>query len=135
MLRGRKPEQEVRHELIIWGVVLIVAALLYVTTYQSFPSLMLFIPGLILLGSAIFQDLQAGWHAGWFSYVSSILMVALGLAGIVNSLLAPEGTSVLPWWIVAVVLLGAVLIVKSVFDPTPSRSSEFSARRDYDEPM
>lgn len=135
MLRGRKPQEETRHELIIWGLVLIVGAILFLTTYEQFPSLMLFIPGLILLGSAIFQDLQAEWSVGWFSYGSSILMVALGLGGIINTLLAPEGSTLIPWWIIAVVLFGSVLIVKSVFDPTPTRRDARLARSDHDEPM
>jgi hypothetical protein len=120
MLRGNKPESEVRFELFAWGAVLVIAAVIYVAIYRVFPPfrpLILFIPGLILLGATIFQDMQPDWHAGWPSYALSILVVATGLAGLFNSLLGPALK--LPWLIVAVVELGAILIVKALYDPTP----------------
>lgn len=117
MLSGRKSEAEVRFELFTWGAILVAAAIMYVLFAKILPGLMLFIPGLILLGSAIFQDMQPDWHAGWLTYVMSILMVATGLAGIVNTLMG-EAVS-LNWIVIAVVELGAVLIAKAVYDPTP----------------
>lgn len=117
MLRGQKPESELRFELFTWGLVLITAAILYITLFPVLPSLMLFIPGLILLGSAIFQDMQPDWHAGWFTYVLAIMVVATGLAGIINTLLGEVIR--LPWLVIAVVELGAVLVAKALYDPNP----------------
>ena len=116
MLKGNKTEGETRFELLIMGLVLVAAAALYVLFHKTLPSLILFIPGLILLGGAIFQDMQPDWKAGWITYLLAILIVATGLAGIVNSLL---NTGVkLPWLIVAIVELGAVLIAKALYDPS-----------------
>ena len=116
MLRGNKPEAEVRFELMVWGLVLITAAVLYVTLFNVLPSLMLFIPGLILLGGAIAQDLQEGWHAGAFSYILAIVIIATGLSGIINTLLGDAVT--IPWLVVAVVELGTVLLIKALYDPS-----------------
>ncbi len=120
MFRGSKSEAELRFELLTWGLILIIAAVMYVLFYKLLPSLMLFLPGLILLGSAIFQDMQPDWHAGWLTYVLAILVVATGLAGIVNSLLGevvkvPSGL----WLVIAAVELGAVFIAKALYDPSP----------------
>lgn len=119
MLYGRKPEEEVRFELLTWGAVLIVAAIMYVLFRTTLPSLMLFIPGLILLGSAIFQDLQPDWRAGWPTYLLAILAVGIGLAGVVNTLLG-EVVKLPPalWLIITATELGAVLIAKALYDPS-----------------
>ncbi len=117
MLRGDKPEAELRFELFTWGLVLITAAIIYLTLFPILPSLILFIPGLILLGSAIFQDLQPGWRVSWLTYLLAVIVVATGLAGIVNTLLGEMVK--LPWLIVAVVQFGLVLIIKAIYDPTP----------------
>lgn len=119
MLYGRKPEEEVRFELLTWGAVLIVAAIMYVLFRTTLPSLMLFIPGLILLGSAIFQDLQPDWRAGWPTYLLAILAVGIGLAGVINSLLG-EAVKLPPalWLIITATELGAVLIAKALYDPS-----------------
>lgn len=117
MLRGRKTDAELRFELLTWGAVLILGAVLYVVFRDTLPSLMLFIPGLILLGSALFQDIQMGWKAGWLIYVLAILAVATGLAGIINTLLRPGNE--LPWLVVAIVELGAILVAKALYDPNP----------------
>ncbi|GEM_PF-851522 len=117
MLRGNKTDEEIRFELLTWGAVLVTAAALYVLFYPLLPSLMLFIPGLILLGSALYQDLQLGWKAGWLTYALAILAVATGLAGIVNTLLGEVVR--LPWLIIAAVELGAILIAKALYDPNP----------------
>jgi hypothetical protein len=117
MLRGNKSTGEVRFELITWGSVLIVVAIMYVLfNNKPLAPMMLFIPGLILLGSAMFQDIQMGWKAGWLNYALSILAVATGLAGIVNGVV---GGPVLPWPVVAAVELGAILIAKALYDPNP----------------
>jgi hypothetical protein len=116
MLRGRKSTEELRFELLIWGIILITGAVIYVTVYDVLPSLILVIPGLILLGAAIFQDMQADWHAGWPVYVLAILVVATGLAALVNDLTAQRQV---PWLVIAIVELGAIFIVKAVYDPTP----------------
>jgi len=117
MLRGHKSEAELRFELLTWGIVLLAAAAIYILFRETLPSLMLFIPGLILLGSAIYQDMQPDWHAGWPIYALSIVVVATGLAGIIERLLG--GSVELPWLIIAIVELGAVLVVKALYDPTP----------------
>jgi hypothetical protein len=117
MLRGNKSTGELRFEYLITGTVLVVAAVLYVILPDDFRSLMLFIPGLILLGSAIYQDLQPDWTAGWLTYALAILLVATGLAGIVNTLVG--GAVPLNWFVIAVVELGAILIAKALYDPTP----------------
>ena len=116
MLRGNKSENETRFEMLIIGLVLLSAAVLYVTFRQTLPSMILFVPGLILLGGAIFQDLQPDWRAGWLTYLLAIIVVATGLAGILHSLLR-TGIN-LPWLIIAVVELGAVLIAKALYDPS-----------------
>ena len=117
MLQGNKSTGELRFELLILGTVLVVAAVLYVVLPKDLRSLMLFLPGLILLGAAIYQDMQTDWQAGWLTYALAILMVATGLAGVVNKLL---GNAVqLNWVVIAVVELGAILIAKALYDPTP----------------
>ncbi len=119
MLYGRKPEEEVRFELLTWGMTLVAAAVMYVLFRTTLPSLMLFIPGLILLGSAIFQDLQPDWHAGWPTYLLAIFAVGIGLAGIVNSLLG-EVVKLPPalWLVITATELGAILIAKALYDPS-----------------
>jgi hypothetical protein len=117
MLQGHKSTGELRFEFLLLGIVLVVAAVLYVILPDDLRSLMLFIPGLILLGSAIYQDMQPDWKAGWLMYVLAILMVATGLAGLVNTLMG--GTVRLNWLVVAIVELGAILIAKALYDPTP----------------
>ena len=120
MLRGTKPEAEVRFELLTWGIALIVLAVLYVLFWKSVPMLrplLLFLPGLILLGGAIYQDMQPEWRVGWPYYALAILVVATGLAGLINGMM---GNLVnVPWWIVIIVELGAIFIVKALYDPTP----------------
>lgn len=118
MLRGNKTDAELRFEFITWGAVLIAMAILYIAFYKTLPSLMLFIPGLILLGSALFQDIQMGWKAGWLNYVLAVLAVATGLAGIVNTLMGNLVPNV-PWWIIAIAELGAILVAKALYDPSP----------------
>jgi len=116
MLKGNKSDSETRFELLIIGLVLVTAAALYVVFRRTLPSLILFIPGLILLGGTIFQDMQPDWKAGWLTYLLAIVIVATGLAGLVNSLLK-TGVN-LPWLIIAIVELGAVLIAKALYDPS-----------------
>ncbi len=120
MLRGRKSDTELRFELLTWGAILLAVVIIYVI-FQSLEGLviplMLFFPGLILLGSAIYQDMQMEWRAGWLSYVLAILVVATGLAGIINALFGE--TLQIPWPIIAVAELGAVLIAKALYDPNP----------------
>ena len=120
MFKGRKSEAEVRFELVTWGVMLIAAAVLYLIFKDVLPALMLFFPGLILMGSAVFQDMQEGWHAGWPTYIISGLAVALALAGIINRLLGdaiafPRGL----WLVITAVELGGLFIIKALYDPTP----------------
>jgi hypothetical protein len=117
MLRGNKSTGELRFELFITGTVLVIAAVLFVVLPDDLRSLMLFIPGLILLGSAIYQDMQPDWTAGWLTYVLAILLVATGLAGIVNTLVG--GATHLNWIVISIVELGAILIAKALYDPTP----------------
>lgn len=117
MFRGNKPESEVRFELLTWGVLLITAAIIYVTIYPALPSMILFIPGLILLGATIFQDMQPDWHAGWLGYIVAVLVVASGLVGVVNQAM---GQAIkLPWLVIAAIELGVILLIKAIYDPTP----------------
>jgi hypothetical protein len=116
MLRGKRSPEETRFDLFTWGAILISAAILYLLFKDTLPSVMVFIPGLILLGSTIFQDLQDDWHAGWLNYAMAILAVGTGLAGIVNDLV---GGAEISWIIVAIVEFGAILIVKALYDPSP----------------
>ena len=113
--KGRSTE-EVRYDLFTWGAILISGAVLYVLFNDTLPSLILFIPGLILLGSTIYQDLQTEWHAGFLNYAMAILAVGTGLAGIINDLVIGASIS---WLIVAIVEFGAILIVKALYDPSP----------------
>jgi hypothetical protein len=113
---GRKSVAELRFELLVWGVILVAIGVIYVTLYDVLPSLILFIPGLILLGAAIYQDMQPDWHAGWHTYALAIVVVATGLGGIVSTLLSDVD---LPWLVIAIVELGVVLIAKAVYDPSP----------------
>lgn len=117
MLRGRKPESEVRFELLTWGLILVTAAVIYLTVYPVLPGLILFIPGLILLGASIFQDMQPDWRAGWLTYLLAIIVVATGMAWLVDSLVGE--TVRFPWLVVAIIELGVLLIVKALYDPTP----------------
>ena len=116
MLRGTKSTGEIRFELVVMGAVLITSAVLYVA-FSSVPGLMLFFPGLILLGGAIYQDLQQNWKAGWLTYALAILLVATGLASIVNTLLG--NVVKLNWVVIAVVELGVIMIFKALYDPNP----------------
>ena len=117
MLRENKSEQELRFELLLIGLVLISGAMMYVIFWRtSLRPMLLFIPGLILLGGVIYQDLQVNWHSGWLMYVLAIIVVATGLAGIVNNLLG--GYAEIPWLIIAIVELGAILLAKALYDPT-----------------
>jgi len=121
MLRGSnysKSPGETRFELVITGSVLLTAAVLFVTTYSYMPGFMLFFPGLILLGGAIYQSIQPGWKAGWLTYLVAVLLVATGLASIVNRLLGE--VIHLQWYIVAVVEMGILLILKALYDPNPN---------------
>lgn len=120
MLRGNKSTGELRFEFLVLGLALVSAAVLYVIVPDNLRALMLFIPGLILLGAAIYQDLQPDWKAGWVTYALAILLVATGLAGVVNALL--NNAVPLNWLVIAVVELGAILIVKALYDPTPRSS-------------
>lgn len=118
MLRGNKSTGEIRFEILILGVVLVTAAILYVIFSTTLPALMLFIPGLILLGGAIYQDMQPDWKSGWLIYALAIILVATGLAGVVNTLLGE--VIKLNWIVIAVVELGAILIAKALYDPNPT---------------
>jgi hypothetical protein len=117
MLRGTKSTGEVRFELVIVGAVLLVGAVLYVAA-RAVPGLMFFFPGLILLGGAIYQDLQPGWKAGWLTYVLAIVLVATGLASVVNTMLGDKVP--LNWLVVAVVEVGVILIFKAFYAPHPT---------------
>ncbi len=115
MLRGNKNEIEFRFELLTWGIVLLSGAAMWILFRQVFPSLVLFVPGLVLLGSAIFQDMQTDMQAGWFAYALAIIVVAIGLAGIVNTLF--ENVVNVNWLILTIVILGAVFVAKALYDP------------------
>lgn len=117
MFRGNRSSEEVRFDLLTWGAILISGAVLYVLFKDTLPSLMLFFPGMILLGSTIYQDLQKGWRAGFLNYAMAILAVGTGLAGLVNDLVIGANIS---WLIVSIVEFGAILIVKALYDPSPS---------------
>jgi hypothetical protein len=119
MLRGNKTSGEIRFELLTWGAVLLTGALMYIVfnTHPIFASMILFIPGLILLGSTLYQDIQLGWKAGWLNYALAILAVATGLGGVINGVLG--GSQNIPWLIIAIAELGAILIAKALYDPNP----------------
>lgn len=122
MLRGKKSSGEIRFELITWGAILITGAIMYVMFRgTSLESLILFIPGLVLLGSTLYQDIQLGWKAGWLGYALSVLAVAVGLAGVINGVM---GGPTVPWLIVALVIMGAILIAKALYDPNPTMRDE-----------
>ncbi|HLV45394.1 MAG TPA: hypothetical protein VKY39_10570 [Aggregatilineales bacterium] len=120
MLGRKKPNSEVRVELMTWGVILIVVSVIYVL-FRHLGSLavsmMLFFPGLILLGSAIVQDIRVGWGSSWFTYLLAILLIATGLAGLINHLMGDVLR--IPWFIIALFELGAVLVAKALYDPDP----------------
>jgi hypothetical protein len=117
MLRGNKSSGEIRFELLTWGAVLLTGSVMYLL-FKDTPleSMILFIPGLILLGSTLYQDIQLGWKAGWLNYALAILAVASGLGGIINGVTIGAD---IPWLIIAVAELGAILIAKALYDPNP----------------
>ena len=117
MLRGTKSDAELRFEFLTLGVVLISAAVCWLLFRDSFPSLILFVPGLVVIGSAIFQDMQPDWKAGWITYILAGLVVATGLAGLINQILGDVIDIKVQWWIIAVVELGALFIAKALYDP------------------
>ena len=78
MLHGNKSTGELRFELLVLGTILIVAAVLYVVLPNDLRSLMLFLPGLILLGAAIYQDMQTDWRAGWVDAIGPLRHRAAG---------------------------------------------------------
>lgn len=115
-----KSDAETRFELVTWGVILVTAAVCYVLFRHTMPSLMLFFPGLVLMGSALFQDMQADWRAGWPTYIVSGLAVAVGLAGLVTQLLGSRfQLPPLLWVVFTAVELGVLFVVKALYDPTP----------------
>jgi len=118
MLRGSKSSGEVRFELVVMGAMLMVGAVMFVLFQNdnTLQPLVLFFPGLILLGGAIYQTVTPGYKAGWITYVIAILLVAIGLAGLINGVM---GGATVQWWIVAIVAFGAVLIFKALYDPNP----------------
>nr|MBN1229486.1 hypothetical protein [Anaerolineae bacterium] len=116
MQKEQKTVSELRFELLVWGIILIAGGVIYITVYKALPSLILFIPGLVLLGAAIYQDMQPDWHAGWLTYALAIIVVATGLGGIVNTLM--DGVD-LPWVVIALIELGVVLVAKALYDPSP----------------
>lgn len=117
MLRGNKTEVELRFELLTWGLILLTVVFCWVLFRESLPSLMLFVPGLILFGSALFQDMQPDWTAGWLTYILSTIVVATGFVGIVNTLFETVEVAPYLWLIIAIVQLGVVLVVKALYDP------------------
>ena len=121
MLRGgtKKSGNEIRFELVVLGVMLVVGAICFVA-FQSAPALqplVVFFPGLILLGGCVYQTVTPGWKAGWITYVIAILLLAIGLAGLINAQLGDIVR--VDWWIIAIVSLGVVLIFKALYDPNP----------------
>ncbi len=117
MLQGNKSAGEIRFELVTLGAMLVVGALLYVALPSNLHSLVIFFPGLILLGSAIYQDLQPGWKAGWLTYVVAILAVAVGITGLINDLFQGPVKGNL-WLIISLAMLGVILIFKALYDPS-----------------
>ena len=121
MLRGgsSKSANEVRFELVVLGSMLVVGVLMYVA-FQKTPELqplVIFFPGLILLGGCVYQTVTPNWKAGTLTYVIAILLLSIGLAGLINSQLG-EVVRV-DWWIVAIASLGVILIFKALYDPNP----------------
>jgi hypothetical protein len=51
----------------------------------------------------------------------SVLAVAVGLAGVINGVI---GGPPVPWLIVAIVIMGAILIAKALYDPNPTMRDE-----------
>jgi ABC-type uncharacterized transport system permease subunit len=122
MLRGNKSNDELRFELLTLGIILLSAAVCWVIFRQILPSMTLFVPGLIMLGAAIFQDLQPDWRAGWPTYALAVVLVSTGLAGVVNTFL---GEAVkLNWVVITIVELGAILVAKALYDPSLGHPQE-----------
>ncbi|MGF1503633.1 MAG: hypothetical protein ACFB51_00605 [Anaerolineae bacterium] len=124
MLGTNKSGQEKRFELLITGIFLITAAGTFAVVWRGpLRGLLLFLPGLVLLGGAIFQDLQPGWHAGAFTYILATLLVGTGLAAIFYTVLGD--VIFVPGWlwvVVTIAELGAVLVAKALYDPTLGRT-------------
>jgi hypothetical protein len=124
MLNNNKSETEKRFELFISGLLLMTAAVCFILFWEtSLRGMLLFMPGLILLGSAIFQDMQPGWFAGMVTYIFAALLVGTGLALLINALLG----DVVPvpgwlWIMITIVELGAVMVAKALYDPTLGRT-------------
>jgi len=119
MLRGAKSSNEVRFELVVTGLQLVVGAVLYVVLQGNaqLQPLIVFFPGLIMLGGAIYQTITPDWRAGWVTYVIAILMVAISLAGLINNVMGE--VIHIDWWIIAIASLGIILIFKALYDPSP----------------
>lgn len=119
MLRSNrtKSDAEIRFELIIMGVMLVSAAILYLV-FRNTPYVgsMFLIPGLIFLGSAIFQDLQEGWRSGWLAYALAIILISTGVVNIVNAVTGGQ-VSAGVWVMILAVEVGAVFIAKAIYDP------------------
>lgn len=114
-LRGSpKSDEEKRWELLTWGVVFVSVAIIYAIA-RGFNYWMLVVSGAVLLGSAVFQDVQRGWTVSWLTYALGILVLGTGVAGVVNELLG--GLVQVQWWVVVLMELGAVFIVKAFYDP------------------
>ena len=109
-----KSDEEKRWEWLTWGVVLISVAVIYAITL-SFNYLMLLVAGMILLLSAVYQDMREGWTVSWLTYALAIVVLGTGVAGVVNDLAG--GVVNIPWWVVVLVELGAIFIVKAFYDP------------------
>ncbi|NDJ51769.1 MAG: hypothetical protein GYB68_01640 [Chloroflexi bacterium] len=127
---NRKQDAEVRFELLTWGAILIIGALLFLAFRNStlFP-IIFFVPGLILLASAVYQDLQDDWTTGWPTYLGAMLLVATGFAGVVTATSTGASFTII-WLVVIVIEIGLVLIIKALFDPSPDITIMPTSRSD-----
>lgn len=109
-----KSESEKRFELAAWGLGLVLFAIAWIFFDKSLPGLMAFLPGVIILGSALYQDVQEGWSASPMTYFIGIVMTAVGITSLISTFLGD--VIHLNWVVVSIALMGSGLLIKAFKD-------------------
>lgn len=113
-MKNPKTEEEKRFELATWGTALVLFALVWILFADTLPGLMMFMPGIVILGSALYQDIQKTWSSNLISYLTGILMTAVGLTSLVSTFMGD--IIQLNWVIVSIAIMGAALVIKAFRD-------------------
>lgn len=109
-----RSENEKRFELAAWGLALLLFAVAWIFFDKTLPGLMTFLPGVIIVGSALYQDIQEGWSASPVTYFMGIIMTAVGITSLISSFLGD--VIHLNWVVVSIAIMGTGLLIKAFKD-------------------